>query len=335
MKLRKREVAFYAILVFSVLVIAVLAFAAWNIGKTNQEQIIAEEKGKNYKYHYMLIQTGFADEISGDLYAGAKEAGEDLDILVEDARETGSKDQTSEEMMKTAIAAKVDGIILESEDSSEIQKLINQASEQNIPVATVGRDSVGSKRKCFIGMDIKQTGKMFGHRIQKLYRGTSLDVVVLAEPDKASSSNSVYSYLKQEINNKDIHVRPVEVSGEYAFSADENIRKLFLEEEQVPDVVVCLNEVDTICAYKAAVDYNMVGKIQIIGYSAQEEVLSAIKKEIINSSIVVDLKEMGRKAVYTLYKNRDKKQGNAHALVAPQVVEKGNVSQYRKGKDEK
>lgn len=332
MKLHKREIAFYAMLIFAALVTAVLALTVIGLKRVNQAQMMTEVKGKNYKYHYMLIQTGFGDERSGNLYTGAKKAGEKLGILVEDARESGSQDETTEEMMKTAIAAKVDGIILESEYSMKMQELIDQASEQNIPVAVVGRDFIDSKRKYFVGIDVKQTGEMFGHRVQEMYEGKHLNVAVLTENAKAASQGSVYYHIERAISNSDIDVRPVDVSGENAFSADEKIRALLHNPNEVPDVVVCLNEVETICAYKAAVDYNMVGKIKIIGYSAQEEVISALEKEIIDSTIMIDVAEMGEKAVCKLYDNRDKKNIIIRETVEPRVLDKENISQYRKEK---
>lgn len=330
MKLHKRDIAFYTILGFAVIVTAVVLFAAWGIGKGNENQVLSKKEERQYKYHYMLIRTGFADEKSGNLYTGAKKAGEDLDILVEDAREMGSREETTAEMMKTAIAAKVDGIILEAEDTPEITALIDEASEQDIPVVTVGRDVPESKRKCFVGIDEKQTGEMFASRILRQYYGVKLDVAVLTDSGKSISQDSVYYHIEQKLCGEEADVRSIEMKGGNAFSADEEIRKLFMSGDEIPDVLVCLNEEDTISVCKAVVDYNMVGKIKIIGYSAREEVVTAIEKIIVDSSVMVNMDEMGDKAVRALYKNRNRKSTKTHITVAPQVIEYINLRQYRK-----
>lgn len=330
MKLHKREIAFYTIISFAVIVTVVLFWATWGIRKANENQAFSLKEERQYKYHYMLIRTGFEDEKSGNLYAGAKKAGEELDILVEDASELGSMKETTEEMMKTAIAAKVDGIILETEASSELAVLIDEASEQGIPVVTVGHDMPDSKRKCFVGIDVKQTGEMFASRILQQYYGEKLDVAVLTDRGKDISADSVYYHIEQELAGENAQVRPIEISGEDAFSADEEIRRLFLNKEELPDVLVCLNEEDTIGACKAAVDYNMVGKVEIIGYSAREEVVTAIEKNIVDSSIIVNMSEMGDEAVRALYKNRDRKSTKTQITVVPQVIEYENIEQYRK-----
>lgn len=332
MKLRKREIVFYAIMIFAAVLTAVLLFTAWGIKNANEKQMLSVEKGKKYKYHYMLIQNRFADERSENLYTGAKEAGEKLDILVEDAGKFSSKEETAAEMMNTAIAAKVDGIILESEGVPELQEMIDMASEHNIPVAVVGKDMIHSKRKCFVGVDVKQAGAMYAHRIQENYEGKPLKAAVFTDCNKADSPESVYYYIDQETANKNIKVYPVDINGGNAFGTYEKIRALFLNADEVPDVVVCLNEIDTICAYKAAIDYNMVGKIKIIAYSAQEEVMAAIEKGIIDSSIMIDLNEMGKKAVESLYEVHDKRNTVICETVEPRVLDKTNIDQYRKEK---
>lgn len=330
MKLHKREIVFYTILSFAVIVTVVLFWVSCGIKEANENQMFSSKEDKEYKYHYMLIRTGFADEKSGNLYEGAKESGEELDILVEDACELGNLEDTPEEMLKTAIAAKVDGIILEAEESSELEALIDEASEQGIPVVTVGHDMPDSKRKCFVGIDVKQTGEMFASRILRQYYGEKLDVAVLTDRGKDISADSVYHHIEQELAGENAQVRPIEISGENAFSTDEEIRRLFLDKEELPDVLVCLNEEDTIGVCKAAVDYNMVGKLKIIGYSAREEVVTAIEKNIVDSSIMVNMSEMGEKAVRALYKNRDRKSTKTQITVVPQVIEYMNIRQYRK-----
>lgn len=332
MRLHRRESAFYAILTFAVIVTAVFFVASWDMKKVDKNQIFAEKEYEKYKYHYVLIQPETTDEVFQNLYLGAKKAGEKRNILVEDAGSLGTRDKTVEEMLETAIAAKVDGIILKADHSPGIQELINEASEKNIPVATVEKDLRESKRRCFIGADIKQLSGMFAHRIQEQYHGKTLDVAVLTEPDKEPVSESLYELIKKEVGKRDVSVRPVEISREYAFSADEKIRSLFLDRKAVPDVLVCLNEIDTVCACKAVVDYNMVGKVKIIGFSASEEILSAIEKEILDSSLVIDAAEMGEKAVSTLFEKRNEKSGNSYILTSPKVIDKENINWYRKEK---
>lgn len=330
MKLKRREIAFYTIWVFVIVVTAALLFAVWGIKRANENQMMPEEKVKKYKYHYMLIQKKFGDERSKSLYAGAKKAGEERDIFVENTEESARAGDTIQEMLKTAIDANVDGIIVEADDSTTVAELINQASEKNIPVATVGKDSGDSKRKCFVGIDVKQAGILYAERILEQYGNKPMNVTVLTDGKSADTRESVYREIEKNIKQSDIRVDKVDIQAENEFTSDEKIREIFLTQGEKTDVLVCLSELDTICAYKAAVDYNMVGKIKIIGYSAVEEVQEAIRKGIVDSSITFQANEIGEKAVQTLFALRNKKTVESYVNVTVQMIEKDNLQMYRK-----
>ena len=49
------------------------------------------------------------------------------------------------------------------------------------------------------------------------------------------------------------------------FDTEEFVRDMFVNEESLPDVLVCMDEVVTECVYQALVDYNQVGNVKVIG----------------------------------------------------------------------
>ena len=86
------------------------------------------------------------------------------------------------------------------------------------------------------------------------------------------------------------------------FSVEESIRKIFLEED-VPDIIICLNELNTTCVYQTVVDYNKVGEVRILGnytsdengqikFTASEETASieVVWEKIVIKTLDVDLK---------------------------------------------
>ena len=68
----------------------------------------------------------------------------------------------------------------------------------------------------------------------------------------------------------------------------------------LPDIVICLNELDTTCVYQAVLDFNKVGQIHILGYYDSTSILQGIDRGIIDSTIKIDTKELGEYSVEAL-----------------------------------
>ena len=90
------------------------------------------------------------------------------------------------------------------------------------------------------------------------------------------------------------------IDNSRSFQTEESIRDIFLSQEELPDILVCLSAVHTRCAYQAAVDYNKVGTVQILGYYDSEAILDAVSKNILYSTITLDTVQMGRSCVQAL-----------------------------------
>ena len=76
---------------------------------------------------------------------------------------------------------------------------------------------------------------------------------------------------------------------------EESIKTFLLKDrESLPEIVVCLNEMDTIAAYQTVVDYNEVGLVNILGYYDSEVILNGIDRNVIYATISTDTEQMGR-----------------------------------------
>ena len=53
---------------------------------------------------------------------------------------------------------------------------------------------------------------------------------------------------------------------------------MFVNDENLPDVLVCMYEVVTECVYQALIDYNQVGNVKVIGFYYSDVILDAIDK---------------------------------------------------------
>ena len=113
------------------------------------------------------------------------------------------------------------------------------------------------------------------------------------------------------------------------FDTEEFVRDMFVNEEELPDILVCMDEVVTECVYQALIDYNQVGNVKVIGYYYSEMILDAIDKGIISSAIALDMEEIGRYSINALDEYLTLGHSNGYYSVNQHVITKDNTGDYR------
>ena len=104
---------------------------------------------------------------------------------------------------------------------------------------------------------------------------------------------------------------------------------MFVNDENLPDVLVCMDEVVTECVYQALIDYNQVGNVKVIGFYYSDVILDAIDKEIISSAIALDMDEIGRYSGNALDEYLSLGHSNNYYSVNQHVITKENTKDYR------
>lgn len=274
-----------------------------------------EREYEIYDRHYVMI-TGREDSDFWDrVYESAREEGKKRGVYVERFGEELSVEYSRNELLRLAMQASVDGIIVPGDEEEETIALLQEVVEQGIPVVNVLQDSTGSIRQCFVGYNSYNLGQEYGHQILELLAGEeepdvpkedAVQVVVLMDETRADTSQNLVllgiretlQNAEKEIGKVSVETRPVDNSR--SFSSEESIRDIFLNSGRLPDILVCLSAVHTRCAYQAAVDYNKVGTVQILGYYDSEAILDAVAKRILYATIALDTEQMGRLCVQAL-----------------------------------
>lgn len=254
-----------------------------------------------YNKHYAFIVEDVDNPFWDNVYEGAKAKGEESNIYVERFGRELPINYTATERLKIAIAANVDGIIMQGNSDEQTQQLINDAKTLGIPVATVLEDSPQSDRICFVGVNNYQMGKEYGDEVLEIADDQTQRVMVLLDLNSNDASpDLIFSGIKDTLLESNIDVSATAIDRKSAFSSEEAIHDIMLDLENIPDILICLNPIDTICAYQTMVDYNKVGQVKIIGYYNSPNITQAIKKEIIHSTMVIDTQGMGAYAVEAL-----------------------------------
>lgn len=318
----------------------------------------------SYDQYYVMIVDDKKDSFWQSVYQGAYEAGLKENIYVELLGENLSHDYTREDLMKIAISSDVDGIIVTADESEEMSMLIDEAAAAGIPVVTLYGDNTHSNRCSFVGVGSYNLGREYGRQVLKIAEERksqgntkaivsaedsqyttgiededTLKVAVLVNAYTQDSGQNILSSGIQEtidMENKSgtkIEMSLVTVDDTNAFSVEESIRDIFMEAD-VPDIIVCLNELNTTCVYQAVVDYNRVGKVNILGYYDSDTIMKAIERNVIYATVSIDTMQMGAFCVDALSEYHELGYTSQYFTADIDLIDKDNVSQYLGGGSE-
>lgn len=283
---------------------------------------------QEYKYHYVIISEEEDAAFWKAIYQGAKQEGEKQNTFVEAMGKNLSISYSLQDLMKIAIASQVDGIILEPNGEESIVELIDAADAAGIPVVTVLKDAPLSKRKSFVGINSYNQGQAYAKQVLEIIGKEKKNITVLMNTNSTDTSQTViYSSILEMMDEGE--VKGATVNNQSTFSSAEDIRNIIMDEDNPPDVLVCLTAEDTLSAYRAVVDYNKVGQIDIIGYYASDTILQAIDKNIVHSTMTIDADKMGAYCVEALTEYRKTQNVSDYYSVDISVINAKNVDKYR------
>ena len=295
-----------------------------------------------YEQYYVMITEERKSSFWQSVYRGAYERGLEENVYVDMLGDNLSQEYSREDLMRIAISSAVDGIIVAADESDEMTQLINEAASEGIPVVALYGDNTHSNRCSFVGVGNYNLGREYGRQVLKIAEEKrdkqSVKVAVLVNAYALDSGQNIFcsgiqDAIDQEKSEKfEIEISLISVDDTNAFSVEESIRDIFMEEE-LPDIIVCLNELNTTCVYQAVVDYNKVGQIAILGYFDSDTIINAIDRNVINATISIDTGQMGRFCVDALTEYYEFGNTSQYFTADVTLIDKSNVSDYLEGGD--
>lgn len=313
-----------------------------------------KSNANQYDKYYVMIADDTNSSLWQSVYEGAYETGLSINSYVDLLNGSFDNNFSREDLMQIAIASEVDGIIVAADESSEMTALIDEATVQGIPVVTLYADNTQSNRCSFVGIGSYDLGMEYGKEVLKIAQDPSsvdtsfanvkehpLKVMVLVNAYAQDSGQNILcsgiqeTIEKEKQENMEIEISLVSIDDTNAFSVEESIRDIFMEED-LPDIIVCLNELNTTCVYQAVVDYNKVGQVNILGYYDSETIINAIDRNVIYATISIDTRQMGQYCVDALTEYNVSGNTSQYFIADITLINKENVSQYLGGmtKDE-
>ncbi len=296
-------------------------------------------RGSNESYtkHYVLITEDVHSSLWETIYESVKEEAKQYNAYVEYMGRNLATQYSTKELLRIAIDCNVDGIIIDANGSKEMEILIDEAVEKEITVITVLNDCPTSVRQCFIGMNNYNVGKMYAEQILSLATEEENKVLVLMDRNSSGSNQGIiYSSIRENIakeaqKSSKITLEAVAIDNENIFSTEEAARDIIIK--NIPDIMVCLNEVSTKCVYQAVVDHNKVGQMSILGYYDSAEILAAVEKEIIYSTVAIDAEQVGKLCMEALQGYREEGRISDYLTLSAKLITVNNVEQFMRTKE--
>lgn len=319
--------------------VIILTLLGWRyyiktIERNEWNETLSQEQ---YDRHYVMITDDSSSALWQDIYQSAKAAAAENNAYLELLGEWFAGDYSLADYMNIAIAAKVDGIIVKPDGTSKMREAVNEAEAAGIPVVAVIEDETASERKSFVGVNSYQLGTTYGNQVLYCMNKDTKKVTVLLNRGDAGK-DLVFKQLKETVQEglkegREVEIDSLTINQSSTFDAEEAIRDLFHDETTRPDILVCMNETDSECAYYAMVDYNQVGSVQLIGYYQSDAMLGAVQKGIIPIVITIDTGQMGEFCVEALEEYHSMGYVSSYFSVDLNIITKQNVARFLKKKE--
>lgn len=288
------------------------------------------EESRVYESQYEMIVGSGKNEFWQAVYASAKKAAENHNAYLEFHASDMGTGYDEIDYMEISIAAGADGIILEFNGEEALKKEIDKAEAAGIPVITIMNDAPDSKRQSFVGVNDYQMGQAYGEQVAALLDEKTETALILLDREKGDFEKSqIYSQISNVVmeqeNGENVKIQAQNLMPENKFDIEEAIRTIFQSPEGPPQILVCMDEVTTECAYQAMIDFNMVGEVKIIGYYVSDTIREAVNKGLIPVTCTLDTEKMGKDCIEALWEYKQEGRVNSYYNVELEFVSKNEI----------
>lgn len=289
---------------------------------------------RTYDRHYLFVSSDVSRMLR-DIYdqtaASCEESGAWLEWCGKDM--PGS--YSAAECVDISTAMDADGIIVYPDSSGDLPAAVTRAAEAGIPVVTILRDLPDSGRVSYVGVSNYQVGDLYGGQLLSLMHKGKNDVCLLTDVnDPENETQLIYAQMVQEVLNgapsgKTMDLRMESVDSRTDFDAEEVIRDILLGKDR-PDILICLNSVQTECAIQALIEYNLVGEVKIIGCYVTDQILQALHQDLIPVTMTIDTESLGRDSVQALDEYQELGRVSSYYNISLSGITPVSVEKYEK-----
>ena len=297
---------------------------------------VHEEEFTEYPRLYAYIAEDPDSQLSNRIYKEIAEYAVENDCYVEMTGQNLSTSYSKADRMNIAISSKVDGIILEGDDSKETAELIDKATANGIPVVTVLSDCQTSSRKSFVGLNNFSLGSEYREElaaIGDMNKKYPMNALILLDGDDGNSDDIIHAAIQQAVTGRLIKLTSAVVDTSSPFTSEESVMNILDGLATIPDVIICLNDRTTESAIQCIVEKNLVGKTTILGYYDSDTILKAIDRGSVHATFAIETKTVAKQCVNALNEYNNTGFVSEYNPANYILINRQNVSEYTREDD--
>ena len=225
---------------------------------------VREEVFNEYPRLYAYIAEDPESKLSNRIYKEISEYAVENGCYVEMTGQNLSTEYSKADRLNIAISSKVDGIILEGDDSEETSALIDKATKNGIPVVTVLTDCQSSSRKSFVGLNNYNLGTEYGDELAAIgeeKKTYPINALILLDRDDGNSDDIIHTAIQESVTGRRIILSSGVVDTSTPFTSEEDVMNILDSLDKIPDVIICLNDRTSESVYQCVVDKHCVNTL--------------------------------------------------------------------------
>lgn len=260
-------------------------------------KVPTHETQQKLEHHFSLYVPDNRNRYFSDLVAGARKGAAECHAAL-------SVHQISfvGQDLRMASWSGVDGVIVCPDlDDTIVSRNLEKLRADKIPVVLANHNIPADQPWPFVGTNNFDFGKKAGAVARPSVPGGVRLAVVYSDKNPAiyAERELVEMGISSALGNRMTSSIASLKTDTNPRAAEETVYQLVRSR---PDVTAILftDSTDTLAGTQTLIDLNLVGRIQIIGFGSDPEILSYIKKGIISASIVISPELVGYRAVLSL-----------------------------------
>ncbi|MCF7708696.1 MAG: substrate-binding domain-containing protein [Verrucomicrobia bacterium] len=267
----------------ALIIIATLYFSTDRGGKVRDTFEPRPDSKSGSEEEYVLVAVSVGNAYWIDARDGFEDAAADLGVRATFTGPQGSDASKQVDIIETALARGVDGLIVVPAEPEAVKPAIDRAIAAGVPVITQDTDSPGSDRYTFIGTGNYEAGKLGGELLAEAvgYKG---EVGLLTIPGQWNLEERLRGYEDALKDYEDIEVVAVGNDRAEEGRAAAEAQSML---QAHPDIAGfgCVDAAGGVGAAVAVRDAGKKGEIKIIAMDRNEATLDFIERGFIQSSL--------------------------------------------------
>jgi ribose transport system substrate-binding protein len=261
--------------------------------------------GKAARLQIAVIPKGTTHEFWKSIHMGALMAAEEVgvDIIWKGPQKEDDRAQQIT-VVEDFISRGVDGLVLAPLDERALQRPVQDAVRENIPVIIIDSGLQGGDYISYVATDNYEGGVMAARRLAQLLQNMGRIFLIRYQEGSASTTQREQGFLdtlraKAPGINLLVQDQYAGTTTESAYQLAENLISRF------PDVdgVFCPNESSTFGTLRALQEAGLAGKIVFIGFDSSPKLVQALRDGHIQGLIVQNPVQMGYLGVKMMWQH--------------------------------